>query len=279
MTEVVNTMVFAVVRSDLILPALKSFWEFNSKDKHRVIVIDQTHLGLTDLVNRELAHVHLRVYKNLGFAGAMNRGIRMADTRYVTVANDDIEFFGDEDTWWPGIMETFEKVQTAVGVNPSCPLIPGWGFGQKEPIYVAGIDSREKCRAEGNLETLKKETPLKGFVNGCAMWMTTFDMDRLREFGLLGDRFQLFDEKFFPGSGEDYDLLGRCAKAGAKVMGTHFSFLWHDWGMSKDKKDHDGMLKVADRPSWNRMGDLWPDGFDCWGRKGDRLPGIHIEPL
>lgn len=270
----VNTIGFAAVRDDLIIPALESFHKHNDPNLHRVIVIDQTLKGLPDLVQDGLAHIHLRAYRNLGFAKAMNTIVRLTDTQYVTVSNDDVLWF--DDRYWEGIIKIFARVKNAAGVNPSCPKMPGWGFGQKEPIYIAEVDSREKC--DGAWDKLKEQTPLRGLVNGVAMWCTTFDIERLQVAKLLGNYRQLFDERFYPGGGEDYDLLGRCAKANVKIYGTHESWIWHDWGKSKDEKGHSGMLKVAERPSWNKTGELWPDGFEL-GRKGERVPEIYVEAL
>lgn len=269
----INTMVFPVVRTDLITLALESFWAFSDPDVHRVVVVDQSASGLGDLVGCGLAHAHLRVYCNLGFAKAANMGIRLADTKYVTVCNDDVMWF--DSRWWDGLTCIFTRVKDAVGVNPSCPKITFGltGTSRENPMYIAGVDSREACLAPGVFDKLAEETPLKGLVNGVAMWCTTFDRQRLLE------RVGLFDERFYPGGGEDYDLLGRCAKVGLSVFGTSESWVWHDWGETKDEKRHDGMCRVAARPSWNRLGELWPAGFDAWGRCGDRVPEIHVEQL
>lgn len=271
MQHPINTMVFPIVREDLIIPALESFWKHSDREVHRVIVIDQSVNGLPDLVNEDLAHVHFRVYRNLGFAKACNTGIRLADTDHVTLCNDDVSFF--DERWWPALLEMLNKIGDAMGMNPSCPKIPGWGIGKKEDTYIAGIDSREACLGFEVWETLIRETPHKGLVNGVAMWCTTFKREELLE------KIGLFDERFYPGAGEDYDMLGRCAKAGYHVYGTHMSWVWHDWGQTKDVHTHQGRPKMVERPGWNKLGELWPDGFDAWGRKGDRIPDIHVDLL
>lgn len=269
----VNTIVFPVVRTDLIIPALESFWRFNAGDLHRVVVVDQSTSGLDDLVSSNLAHVHLRVYRNLGFAKAANVGFRLADTRYVTICNDDVAWF--DARWWAGIEAVFTRVKDAVGVNPSCPKITFGltGASREKPLYIGGFDSRQACLVAGAFDRLVEETPLKGLVNGVAMWCTTFDRER------LSSQVGLFDERFYPGGGEDYDLLARCAKSGLHVYGTSESWLWHDWGASKDDKNHDGMARIAGQPSWNKIDELWPAGFDAWGRCGERVPGIYVDPL
>lgn len=268
-----NTMVYPIVRSDLVLPALESFWKFSSRDEHRVIVIDQSNAGLPDLVEAGLAHIHMRVYKNFGFAGAANRGIRLADTKYVTIANDDVFYF--DERWWPAILEVFERVEDAVGVNASCPRIT---FGikdvsRKNPRHIADIDSPEACLQEGAYDKLVKETPFRGLINGCAPWHVTFDKKKLL------DNVGLFDERFYPGGSEDYDLMSRAGKVGLKLYVTHLSWIWHEWGASKDDKGHDGMPKICERPNWNHLGRIWEGKFDAWGRTGKRDPYVHVEPL
>jgi GT2 family glycosyltransferase len=274
-----NTMVFPVIRTDLIREALESFWQFSDPEEHRVIVIDQSRTGLPDFVAEQLAHMQIRVYRNLGFAKAANTGIRLADTEYVTICNDDVMFF--DERWWSGLLNAFKKAPDAVGMNPSCPRLTFGitGVTRSNPRHIADIENREMCKKEGVFDLLVKETPFQGFINGCAMWCICFSMPRLREAGLLGENLQLFDENFYPGAGEDYDLLGRAAKAERKIMATHLSWIWHDWGMSKDEKTHDGMAQILDRPAWNRLGDLWLGGFDAWGRCPDRIPEVHVEPL
>jgi len=268
-----NTIVFPVVRTDLIKHALGSFWQHNDRELHRVIVIDQSRTGLDDLVNAGLAHAHLRVHRNLGFAGASNRGIRLADTRYVTVSNDDVIWF--DPRWWEGVMKIFNRDEKMVAVNPSCPKLPGWSFGDKVDRYIAGADSPEKC----DWDTLKKETPLRGLVHGICMWCTTFDMSRLSDIGVIGDRGHLFDERFYPGGSEDYDLNARIFRAGGLAVGTHESWLWHYWGKSKDEKGHDGMAPIAEKPAWNRMGDLWEKGFTVQGGSARKTDEVYTDSL
>ena len=283
-----NTTVFPVIRSDLIMTALESFWRFSDREVHRVVVIDQTVEGLPDLTmmgerKKPLAHMVLRPWRNLGFAGAANYGLLLARTPLVTLCNDDVEFF--DARWWPGVLECLEKEKN-IGASPMSPRLPGWSVGKKGPQHTGVVDSRERCRGEGMAEALaeqgvrtvhdylKKTTDFKGYVNGVCHWCVTFKrMQLLTEVGL-------YDERFFPGGGEDYDLQSRCAQAGGyRIMGTWEAWVWHDWGQSKDFKGHDGRARISERPSWNRMGDVWDGKFDAWGRTGVRHPDVRMEPL
>lgn len=282
-----NTVIMPIVRSDLAMDALRSFWQFSDRETHRMIVIDQTMEGLPDLTLQvgeggPLAHMHWRVYRNLGFAKAANYGLRIADTPLVMLCNDDVLFF--DRRWWAGILECLSK-DGNIGASPLSPRLPGWSIGKRKPEHTGGIDSREKCQAENvrellegaGVETvhdyLKATTNFKGYINGVCHWCVTFKrVQLLSEVGF-------YDENFFPGGGEDYDLQSRCAQAGYRVMGTWEAWVWHDWGRTKDQKKHDGMKRVRERPNWNRMGDLWEGKFDAWGRTGTRKPHVHVEPL
>lgn len=272
MSCLTNTMVFPVVRSDLIVQCLDSFWQYSDRDTHRVIVVDQSKNGLPDLVGTGLAHLVVRSYRNLGFSKACNTGIRLSDTEYVTVCNDDTFFF--DARWWSGITKVFERVQEACAINPSTPRMPGWGFGKDGYIHIADIGSREKCTNDGVWELLMDKTPLRGLCRGICTWCTTFSMPRLRQFNVLGDRGQLFDEHWYPGSGEDYDLNARIFRAGGIAVGTHESWVWHDWGKSKDFSDKD-----MSRPSWNKIGDLWEPGFTPQGGSARKTTEVWIDEL
>lgn len=266
-----NTMVFPIVRTDLIVPCLESFWRVSDRDAHRVIVIDQSRNGLPDLIGAKLAHMHIRVYRNQGFAKSANTGIRLADTEYVTVCNDDTFFF--DARWWGGIVGVFERVPEALAINPSTPRMPGWGFGREGYIHIADIDSREKCLAPGAWELLMDKTPLRGLCRGICTWCTTFHMPRMAQSGVLGSKGHIFDERFYPGSAEDYDVNARIFRAGGVAVGTHESWVWHDWGKTKDAD------KELSRPSWNKIGELWEDGFTVQGGSARKTDEVYIDSL
>jgi GT2 family glycosyltransferase len=270
-------MVFPVVRSDLVKPALWSFLGTCDRSIHRIIVVDQTKDGLGNLVREGFCDMHIQAYRCLGFAKAANTGIRLADTEYVTICNDDVFFF--DKRYWDGITSIFDRVENAVAVNPSCPRIPGWSLGKKDPEHIAGIDSAEKCKEEGVWDLLKEKTPFRGLVRGICMWCTTFSIPRLMERGLLGNRMQLFDEKFFPGSGEDYDVNARIFRDNGVAVGTHESWVWHDWGMSKDRHGHDGEGMISQRPTWNKIGDLWEAPFTVYGSSKRKTAEIFLDVL
>lgn len=254
MAEIVNTVVFPIIRTDYILRALRTLHE-HTPPNFKVIVVDQTRpSGVFEHELRQLCDLHIKTKKNYGFAQASNFGIRLAPTQYITVSNCDVEFLPG---WWEGIMETFERFPTALAVNPMSPREPGWGYGQEGYIQHCTL---QEARNPETIERLKEERNWQ-VVDGIVTWCTVFRADLLDEVGL-------FDERFFPGSGEDYDLNGRAYVAGYRMLATSRSWVWHWWSRSKDGREQ--ALPDA-RPAWNRLGELWPDGFDMWGRKNGTM--------
>jgi len=113
----------------------------------------------------------------------------------------------------------------------------------------------------------------KTIVDGAAFIMPYFKREAFEKIGL-------FDEHFFPGSGEDYDYLARTYVKGYRLVSTARSWVWHHWTKSKDlfaSGDlEDPYYKPPTHPYWNNMGDLYPpewnEGkeFDIWGSYKDK---------
>jgi hypothetical protein len=103
-------------------------------------------------------------------------------------------------------------------------------------------------------------------VDGAVFIMSYFKRECLLDVGLM-------DEHFFPGSGEDTDWNARAYQKGYRVVSTSKSWVWHEWSKSKDlfaSGDlEDPYYKPHDHPYWNNHSDLWPDGFDVWGKDKD----------
>lgn len=300
MTEIINTFVFPIIRRDFILPALASLQEHTPPNYH-VVVIDQTvepALGsyYEDDV-RDRCDLWVKTRRNYGFAQAANLGIRLAPTRYVTVCNDDVEFIWDG--WWDGIVETFGRFENAAAVSPQSPKEPGWGWGVKGYIYYCRncgaryIDKERPCRC-GNYEPIKLDELQRdaakiqlmigaangAVIDGIACWCPVFRRDAL-------DAIGLFDERFVPGGGEDYDWDARCYQAGYRALASSLSWVWHHWGQSKDERNgFDAALPLA-RGRWNYLSTkgnpkegLWDPDCDCWGKGCTRTDeNVYRAPL
>jgi GT2 family glycosyltransferase len=272
MMEVINTFVIPIVRQDYVLDALKSL-HLMTPPNYKTIVVNQTE------PNREFewqlyGHCDyiIRTHKNLGFAQASNLGVRLAPTEYVTVLNDDCVFI--HPGWWSGIVETFRRYETAVCVNPMSPKEPGWGYGKEGYIYHLSFG--ESVKPDNILKLINEKNGQ--MIDGLTCWCSVFKADALDEIGL-------FDERHFPGEGEDYDMMGRIYAAGYRALSTSLSWVWHYWGQSKDRPDGLSMALPPARERWNRLDILWPDGFDVWAKDPEtqeplrRIPEIARMPL
>jgi len=126
-----------------------------------VILVDQNEVyqQVDDLVD-----VHIRPNRNLGFAKACNWGIRLSDTPFVTLMNDDVEMLNVK--WWDGIIETFKRYdKQALCVNPSSPRNPrasgdipvnhpGWDY--KEEFTEEEYDKMEDATEEDKEELMEE---------------------------------------------------------------------------------------------------------------------------
>jgi len=266
---VINTIVFPIVRQDFILHALKSL-RATTPPNYKTIVVNQT------VPNREfeealyeLADIIIRTHLNYGFAQAANMGARLAPTEYVTIANDDVEFLPG---WWEGIVETFERFPKAMAVSPMSPKEPGWGYGEegfREHLTL------EESRSPENIQALKEQWN-GAVVDAIAMWLVVFKHKEWVELGM-------FDERFTPGGGEDYDADARIYQAGHRALASSLSWVYHHWGQSKDKPNGLSTALPRARPSWNKLSGpegLWEPDCDVWGRNCRRKdPIVWRAPL
>ena len=250
---------------------------------------------------QDKVHLYLHPIRNLGYAKASNEGIIHGlhwNTPYICIANDDIEIM--DKRWIDGIYQTFGMHKEIIGVVPMCPRVAGWGYGvnynpevlpYKEEYTPADYDYL-LAGDFSNVPNLPKNMPTnqKGnLVDGAAFIMPYFKREALLELGLL-------DEHFFPGSGEDYDMLARVYSHDYRLVSTAYSWVWHHWSRAKDLFAS-GTLEdpyYKCRPYWNEIGDLWrPEDneghpHDIWGhytsangmkRKLKRVDEIFVEPI
>lgn len=217
-----------------LLRCLETLYKY-TPENFRVILIDQSDDQTLYEKVKDKAHLYVKVYRNLGFAKASNTGIRLADTEYVTVLNDDVEFINIR--WWSGIMEIFNRYgEQTLCVNPSStrklnalgqPV--NEGFEWKESWTDEEYDAMLKHEGGGREQGI--------VIDGITPWCVTFNRERLLKVGL-------FDESYFPGGGEDYDLQNRAylkGKAGLvkgyRCLGTSTSVAWHWWLTTKKTQD------------------------------------------
>jgi GT2 family glycosyltransferase len=240
------TFVFVPIRPDYIEDALKSLYA-KTPIEFRVVVVDQTVAGIYDQV-KDYADMYIKVKRNLGFSKANNEGIIHGlhwGSKYIVACNDDVLFI--DERWWPGIIEQFERYPEMMAVNPASVIEPGWGYGLNESGWVPGNSCPDWGVAVGADIWPKKSDgkPLtfeeamtkegydfmlehrKGHIEGFAGWCVVGKREMWEKVGL-------YDERFWPGGGEDYDLAHRIYVAKGRCSATLSSFVWHYWGKSKD---------------------------------------------
>lgn len=300
-----NTFIIPIIRSDFIERMLVTLYQYTPKDSFNVIVIDQTGTKEAQEKCQKYAHLWIKTYRNLGFSKAMNTGIRLSDTKFVTLANDDIEFM--DSRWWDGIISAFADDSRIIAVNPMSPKEATWGYGhradnhetwQPKEGFVA-IDNKEGMIpvfdgkpfptsnwTQEDYNNLLEKHPSWARGSACdaiAMWCTVFKKTGLDEIGLL-------EEKFYPGGGEDYDMNARAYSCAypterqecdpdfhRRMIGTAKSWVWHHWGKSRDLAlKHHTEPFYSSRERWNNNDELWTPSFDVWGHyhEGDKKKPI-----
>lgn len=311
----INSFVIPIIQGNYIGKMLETLWEFNEKGTFNVIVIDQTTSRETQEKYEHLSHIWLRPYRNLGFAKAMNTGARLAQTPYITFINDDVEFVNKK--WWQGIMDAFEQDPTIIAVNPMCTKEPTWGYGLRDDNYSEWNPPPEfVLREDGDkhymypvkdgkpftYEDLKTEEGYDWIVNNhpryrkdtmvdaIAGWCVVAKTEGLQENGL-------YDEKFYPGGGEDYDMCARaysCAwpterdecdpKFHRRMVSTTKSYMWHHWSKSRNMSATTPKADIFSSAfRWNNNDELWKNGFDVWGHKnldnGKKKPYTRVKDI
>jgi GT2 family glycosyltransferase len=192
--------------------------------------------------------------KNLGFAKAMNTGLRLSDAEYVMCLNDDVVFINKQ--WWQGILDTFRDYSTALCVNPSSPCDPD---GMGATIIKEGFEYKTDYSDE---EYQKLVNP--HVIDGICMWGPVFKRSMLDKVPGVIPGKAWFDERFLLGGGEDYDLNRRGFLANMRSLGSGKSYVWHWW--FKTVRPDTGVSGVKDDgPTFHAK---WGADADIYGNSG-----------
>jgi len=286
---ILNTYIINPIRPDYIERCLETLYKHTDMTNCKVIVVDQTMDGLK--LDMDKVHLVLRPHRNLGFSKSMNEGIIHGlrwESEYITCMNDDIEFI--DLRWWDGIIETFAQDPKIMAVNPMSPREPGWGYGLPHGKYLDLLDYQESYDhdqynwlLEGDFSHIKKEKGFpasfpdkkNGVIDAIATWCTVFKRESFYKFGM-------WEERFYPGGAEDYDMNARVYREGYRMVGTTKSWVWHWWGSSKDTAEHKGKsLPIMEELRWADTTSLWPpeknngQSYDPWGKWTDENGNKH----
>ena len=275
MTE--NVFIITALRNDYVFKCVETLYEFTPHN-FKVVVVDMTKDGLPDIQG---VHLKLRPHRNLGFSKAMNEGIIHGlhwKSEYITCWNDDVECIHKD--WWNGILDTFdmESKNEILAVNPESVRIPLWGYGRPPNEYVEiyeygnvdyqGLLKGDFSHLKDKYPDLPKTFPLNytGVCDGIAAWGPIF---KRKHFELIG----MWDERFYPGGAEDYDMMGRTYSRNYRAVSTRASWVWHWWGKSKDeqKQAQTTSMPIDSERHWADLSYLWPKEWnggkdlDVWG--------------
>ncbi len=282
------TYVLTPICDKYISRFLYTLYKFSEPGSFRVVVVDQCKNGFSpEVMNyvRPMIHLYIHPIRNLGYAKAMNEALIHGihwQTPYICLSNDDIEIM--DSRWLQGVWDTFAlNPERIYGVSPMTPRVPGWGYGVKENPEL--LSYKEEYTKEDydylmagdftdKRDSFPKTFPLimqkDSIVDGSIFIMPYFKREMFFRFGLL-------DERFFPGSGEDMDMMARVYREDGRIVSTSKSWVWHHLTKSKDLFAS-GELEhpyYKCKPYWNNLGDLWTEGHDPWGKKdGKKLPRI-----
>ena len=259
----------------------------------KIIVIDQTEQGI--IPDRALMDVYVWVYRTLGFSKAVNMGIEISDTEFVCVANDDVELINIK--MWDAIFKRFISNPKIGAINPAS--VKGYrNESDNLPCSCnSSIDETNGdclvCRSykeeytEEDYNYLINEHKLKlspinpikpGIViDGLMTWFTVFRRSALDS---IKDKGCYFDEHFYPGGGEDYDLMCRMYEKGHRAIGVFDAWAYHHWFGTRINNPP----KIDPKLRWNNVdGKYLPDriaypDFDkktnwgLWGRLDKTIP-------
>lgn len=226
--EKINTYIVPVLNNyDGLVKLVSSLKKYTPQNYKIIVINNGAYLPEYSTFKETVAFSKLKdeitlwidPYRNLGFGKAMNTGLKLADTEYVTIANDDVEIIYEG--WWDEIMERFKEDSRLGGFNPHSPCNKACDGNR----YIQYEYKQSYTKHE--IEKMKKVFHAERQYVGCC---TYFTICRKRMFDEIG----FFDESFGMGSGEDYDLCIRAARKKWTIRGGSTTMVWHWWGNTKD---------------------------------------------
>lgn len=285
------TAIVPVIRPDLIERCLETFYAYTDNIFY-FYIIDQTISGLdsTKLRNKYPNLMVIRTPKsdlhytgNLGFAQATNLGAKLVQTPYFMMLNDDVEMI--HPAWWDGVVETYKKVEKAtpdtpaIIVNPASIRLADWSVGRASGDDFDIIPYKDKYTNEdwehlvNDSHYINEHLTIQpgSVIDGVTLYASVVDTEKFKKVGYL-------DERYFPGSGEDYDFSCLARMWGYRCVGTTLSWVWHHWSSTfKSLRDEEEIqqLKIPEL-GWNHNHEKWGEGFDLWGYRCPKCKGIML---
>lgn len=232
-----------------------NFLLYSLKDieTYEIIVVDNNSSDGTEKVVSELKNInYLKLEKNYGFTGAVNRGVKQAKGKYVLILNNDCLL--KEDT----VIEMIEFLETHTQYIATQPIVYKSETHEIENIgYVVDLwkAKAEPIRERKGFLDFDRYSPVPVFVRN--------DKGERYLYGLSATcllikrdvfvKMGKFDEKFHSYL-EDVDLFIRLAKAGHRYYPTLTASCFHvhmatssKMGSYKEKKDLVNWIRIINK--------------------------------
>lgn len=286
------TVICPIVRDDLVGRMLETLYAYTPPGTFYVYIIDQSVKGIdsTALRNKYRNLMVIRTPKsdvhhtgNLGFSLGTNLGVKLVETPYFMMVNDDVEFI--HPAWLDGVWETFKMIEKttpkspAIMVNVASIRLADWSVGLPAGEDFDILPYKQKYTNEDwdflvNEEHYVNEhlTIQPGSVfDGVTLYASVIKTKEYRGIGGTDDRY-------YVGAGEDYDLSCKARMYGYRSVNTTLSWCFHHWSSSfkslRDKEEIQN-LRIPELV-WNHNHEKWGPNFDIWGVRCEKCKEIML---
>lgn len=177
--------------------------------------------------------VRLRNASNLGFAKAVNRGLRAAKGDYIAVVNSDVAFF-------PGGLQGLAACLDADPAAGACGPLTNRTVGVQRVVLDGKVEKRPEALS-AFAQAMGLRFPREGFeVHRLVGFCFMLRREAYESVGLL-------DERFGTGCFEDFDYSLRLRQAGWKLKVAKDVFVWHRHHASFSGHEHFHSCAVRNR--------------------------------
>ena len=181
----------------------------NTTLSYELIIVDNGSEPDTQKWVEENSDQSIIFQENQGFSKGFNEGVKLAQGKYVMMANNDTEFPPD---WDKKLVDIIEK-------NP--------GAGIVTPVYTSGRKSA--LRTEPG-EKILKVFPFRKYPSAVAFLMRRNDF--ISKFGGWSEKYEI-------ASGEDADLCFKVWKAGYDILIDERVLIIHEGKVTSSSKLED----------------------------------------
>lgn len=217
----VTVIIVTLNNLDFLKNCLVSIYGQDYKEIEILVVDNGSEEDIQGMLAREFPEVRIvRLYKNYGFAGGNNRGIEVAQGKYIALINNDTVA---SPQWIKSLVEVAESdprigAVASIIIDGNQPdILDSCGVG----ITIDGM-SRQAMRGKP-IPNFNEPKEVLSF-SGCACLLR---MEALRDVGL-------FDEDFFAYC-EDTDLGLRLRWSGWKIVVAPDAYVCHFYSMTGGK--------------------------------------------